>query len=342
MASREEQWKMLDKVEKTHCHEYTGHRNIMDWEGYTQGMEDRRKAAWHWINDRIEHIKKNMADSSDAENKEYDRADRKAYMQAVLDGYDHYWWDVPNYPLDHATDAERVWLKERQYYMMEDGKQDKPDDMPDEAQQKRKRVNYDWLVDRRKWINDCVDGKIEGQPPGWDKKQRRQRYDNLNIALHDGDQWKQWKNGKYVPRDERDDDDRDTRHRLSEHFIVEEFDCNDGTKVASREYDGLESLCKVFLEPLRDKYGAVTINSGFRTHNYNASIGGASGSYHVYNEHDGNDQAADIVCAKGTPSQWHSTLKSIRANKRNGNGGLGLYSTFVHVDIRDYQSDWTG
>jgi uncharacterized protein YcbK (DUF882 family) len=40
--------------------------------------------------------------------------------------------------------------------------------------------------------------------------------------------------------------------------------------------------------------------------------------------------------------QWHTFLAGIRKTKRNGKGGLGLYSNFVHVDIRDYKSDWRG
>lgn len=133
-----------------------------------------------------------------------------------------------------------------------------------------------------------------------------------------------------------------TRHRLSTHFVVEEFDCHDGTKVMKRDYDGLSFLCKTFLEPLRAKYGAVKINSGFRTASYNRKIGGASKSFHVYTIHDGNDQAADIRCARGTPKQWHATLNYLRKTKRGGKGGLGLYSNFVHVDCRDYKSDWRG
>jgi uncharacterized protein YcbK (DUF882 family) len=135
-----------------------------------------------------------------------------------------------------------------------------------------------------------------------------------------------------------------TRHRLSPHFVVEEFDCHNGVKVQARDYNGLEYLCKQMLEPLRKKFGPVTVHSGFRTHNYNASIGGASHSFHVYTEHDGNDQAADVSCARGTPEQWRNFLAGIRARKRGGKGGLGLYrrSGFVHVDIRDYKSDWVG
>ena len=133
-----------------------------------------------------------------------------------------------------------------------------------------------------------------------------------------------------------------TRHRLSKHFVVEEFDCTDGTKVMKRDYDGLEYLCRQFLEPLRAKYGSVSVHSGFRTVSWNRKVGGASRSEHVYTIHDGNDQAADISCARGTPAQWRNFLAGIRSRKRGGKGGLGLYRTFVHVDIRDYQANWSG
>jgi uncharacterized protein YcbK (DUF882 family) len=133
-----------------------------------------------------------------------------------------------------------------------------------------------------------------------------------------------------------------TRHRLSRHFVVEEFDCKDGTKVQQRDYNGLEYLCRTYLEPLRKKYGAVTVHSGFRTPSWNRKVGGASNSFHVYTAHDGNDQAADVSCARGRPSDWHRTLTALRASKRNGRGGLGLYATFVHCDIRDVRADWRG
>ena len=135
-----------------------------------------------------------------------------------------------------------------------------------------------------------------------------------------------------------------TRHRLSPHFTIEEFDCRDGTPVPHRDYKGLEYLCRVMLEPLRAKYGTVTILSGFRTPSWNKKVGGASKSYHVYTIHDGNDEAADVRCARGTPDEWHRTLNWIRNHERNGRGGLGLYQklNFVHVDLRDYGANWRG
>jgi|SRR5215831_1199699 len=133
-----------------------------------------------------------------------------------------------------------------------------------------------------------------------------------------------------------------TRKRLSAHFVIEEFDCHDGTLVQERDYGGLEYLCRAFLEPLRAKYGPVSVHSGFRTASYNRRIGGASNSFHVYTAHDGNDQAADVSCVHGGPHDWHRTLNALRATKRNGNGGLGLYVDFCHFDIRDYPANWYG
>jgi len=133
-----------------------------------------------------------------------------------------------------------------------------------------------------------------------------------------------------------------TRHRLSKHFVVEEFDCKDGTKVAKRDYNGLEYLCRQFLEPMRREFGACSVHSGFRTRSHNANVGGEKNSFHIYTIHDGNDQAADVSFAKGTPKQWAAKANAIRRKKRNGRGGIGIYRTFVHLDIRDFAANWRG
>ena len=135
-----------------------------------------------------------------------------------------------------------------------------------------------------------------------------------------------------------------TRRRLSKHFVVEEFDCKDGTKVSPRDYNGLQYLCRQFLEPLRARFGPCSVHSGYRTTTYNRKVGGEPNSYHIYPKHDGNDQAADVSFRRGNAKQWHAAANAIRKNKRNGRGGLGLYvrSNFVHIDIRDYQANWRG
>lgn len=137
---------------------------------------------------------------------------------------------------------------------------------------------------------------------------------------------------------------RRTRRRLSKHFVVEEFDCRDGTRVKSREYKGLQYLCRQFLEPMRAKFGACSVHSGYRTVPYNRAVGGEPNSFHIYPVHDGDDQAADVSFARGTPTQWAAFANSIRRKKRGGRGGIGVYPTqgFVHLDIRDYPANWRG
>lgn len=135
-----------------------------------------------------------------------------------------------------------------------------------------------------------------------------------------------------------------TRHRLSKHFVIEEFDCNDGTKVSPREYRGLEYLCRQYLEPMRRCFGPCSVHSGYRTYSWNRRVGGEPNSFHIYPAHDGNDQAADVSFARGNPTSWHSFANAIRNRKRHGRGGLGLYvrQNFVHIDIRDYAANWKG
>lgn len=135
-----------------------------------------------------------------------------------------------------------------------------------------------------------------------------------------------------------------TRHRLSKHFVVEEFDCSDGTRVKRREYNGLRYLCRQYLEPMRARFGPCSVHSGYRTTNWNRRVGGEQNSFHIYPKHDGNDQAADVSFARGTPQQWHAFANSIRRRKRSGRGGLGLYvrQRFVHIDLRDYAANWRG
>ena len=132
--------------------------------------------------------------------------------------------------------------------------------------------------------------------------------------------------------------------RLTPHFHVVEFDCHDGTPVPAASYDALRAHCRDYLEPLRAKFGAVHVNSGFRTRTYNASIGGASMSVHVYDapwQHAPWAVAVDHVAAGASPGAvqaWHE------ANTHPD--GMGRYGSFTHVDNRNRigwaDSRWVG
>lgn len=90
----------------------------------------------------------------------------------------------------------------------------------------------------------------------------------------------------------------------------------------------LSDLCLRFLEPVRRQFGPVRITSGFRTRSVNEQVGGAPLSFHRYDMGAGRGVAADFVARRGTPRAWLQLLQEL------GPGGLGLYTTFVHVDNR--------
>lgn len=122
----------------------------------------------------------------------------------------------------------------------------------------------------------------------------------------------------------------------SKNFRYAEFNCRQGPGVPDYMHPHLDELCERVLEPLRSLYGPCRVTSGHRWDWYNASIGGASLSYHVY-ENRKSQPAADVIFAKGTPSQWAASARAL------GVGGVGQYdrSGFLHVDLGP-RRDWWG
>jgi len=105
---------------------------------------------------------------------------------------------------------------------------------------------------------------------------------------------------------------------LTDYFRLAEFQCSDGTPTLLL-HDALVTL----LDDLRSHTGRpVTVNSGFRTGAYNKKIGGAPNSKHLLG------MAADITVQGYRPREVRRIIQ-----ERYNPGGLGLYDTFVHVDV---------
>lgn len=113
---------------------------------------------------------------------------------------------------------------------------------------------------------------------------------------------------------------------LSNNFKVKEFACNDGSDTVLISDDLVEILQKI-----RDHFRvAVTINSGYRTSTYNKKVGGATNSQHV------KGTAADIVAKGVDPLTVAQYAEYLMPNS----GGIGVYQTFTHVDVRANRSRW--
>lgn len=131
----------------------------------------------------------------------------------------------------------------------------------------------------------------------------------------------------------------------SAHLSWEELACHDGTDYpAGWREDRAVALAETF-EKVRQLLGGVpiVILSGYRTERYNATLeGAASKSQHV------QGRALDI---------WHPAHEpkviyvAIRIAQKDGRlpllGGLGVYASFVHLDVRPKPSSghlatWAG
>lgn len=76
-----------------------------------------------------------------------------------------------------------------------------------------------------------------------------------------------------------------------------------------------------------------TILSAYRCPRYNRAVGGKSGSYHMSNV------AIDVKFHGASPWRVASVARYLR-KKRKFEGGVGRYSSFVHVDTRGFNVDW--
>ena len=116
--------------------------------------------------------------------------------------------------------------------------------------------------------------------------------------------------------------------KLSKNFTVKEFACSDGTDTV------FISLALVnLLQKIRNHFGkAVIINSAYRTEAHNKSIGGATYSQHKYG------LAADIHIDGVTPKEIAAYVETLMPSS----GGIGIYKSFVHVDVRQVKSRWNG
>lgn len=112
--------------------------------------------------------------------------------------------------------------------------------------------------------------------------------------------------------------------KLSANFRVREFACKDGADlllVAEELIQRLQALREVLGKP-------VNINSAYRTVSHNKKVGGQTLSTHLAG------LAADIVVSGTTPAAVAAAAETI------GFRGIGLYDTFVHVDVRTKRVLW--
>ena len=116
--------------------------------------------------------------------------------------------------------------------------------------------------------------------------------------------------------------------QLSAHFRVREFACRDGSDAVL-----VAPRLVMVLESIRTHFGVpVTISSGYRTPQYNAKVNGVAHSQHCYG------MAADISVKGQTPAAVAAFARQLMPDW----GGVGVYKSFTHIDVREAKAGWTG
>jgi uncharacterized protein YcbK (DUF882 family) len=79
----------------------------------------------------------------------------------------------------------------------------------------------------------------------------------------------------------------------------------------------------------------IKINSAYRSLEHNSKISGASNSsQHLF------AKASDIVIESKSPEQVANIIKVLISEGKMKQGGIGVYKTFTHYDIRGYKARW--
>ncbi len=122
---------------------------------------------------------------------------------------------------------------------------------------------------------------------------------------------------------------------LSSHFTLAEANCRSGAPVPPELINNAVQLA-TNLEFLRSAFLnlPIKINSWYRTKPHNANIGGSPNSQHLL------AKAADITIKDIGPEQIHSMIQLLITMGLMQEGGLGLYDSFVHYDIRGVKARW--
>lgn len=122
--------------------------------------------------------------------------------------------------------------------------------------------------------------------------------------------------------------------RLTNNFYKSEFDSADGAEMPLDVFYNIQKLANQ-LQFLRDYLSRpIKINSGYRSINHNKNIGGVYNSQHILGK------AADIVVKGKSSLEVYHTIEHLISQGDMLQGGLGLYNTFVHYDIRGNKARW--
>lgn len=116
---------------------------------------------------------------------------------------------------------------------------------------------------------------------------------------------------------------------LTEHFTRQELACKCGCDRCETKPELLGAL-----EELRRVIGRpIHITSGYRCPEHNAAVGGAPHSQHC------QGAAVDCHVHGMTPGELAEAAEAV---PDFAGGGIGVYSSWAHLDVRGVRARWIG
>jgi uncharacterized protein YcbK (DUF882 family) len=122
--------------------------------------------------------------------------------------------------------------------------------------------------------------------------------------------------------------------KLTKNFNLSEFDCKCGCEMPKEILPNIQKLANQ-LQVLRTATDQpIRINSAYRCEEHNANINGKTNSKHILGK------AADITIDNFIPLEVNSLIEFYISSGDILQGGLGLYNSFNHYDIRRTKARW--
>lgn len=122
--------------------------------------------------------------------------------------------------------------------------------------------------------------------------------------------------------------------KLTKNFSLSEFECKCNCKMPD---DVFRNIIKVAnnLQVLRDSINVpITITNAYRCAEHNKAVGGVTNSQHILGK------AVDIKARGFKPVVLANLINDLIEQCHLLQGGIGVYRTFVHYDIRKTKVRW--
>ncbi len=124
------------------------------------------------------------------------------------------------------------------------------------------------------------------------------------------------------------------RVQITKNFYLDEFSCKDLSDIPVNVFKNILRLAEE-MQKIRDYFQrSITVNSGYRSPDYNKSIGGAKQSQHLLGT------AADIVVKGFSADEVANAIEGLNRIGAIKIGGLSRYDNFTHVDTREKDARW--